>query len=51
MKITVEHQNKTYQVDLSQPIDITLPLQPAENAASAWYCSKSHLPIRNDANG
>ena len=43
MQITVQHNNRNYQVDLTQPIDITLPIQTDEDAASAWYCPPTSI--------
>lgn len=43
MQITVQHNNSSYQVDLAQPIDITLPIQSNADAASAWYCPPTSI--------
>jgi len=37
MKITLEYQNKTWAADLSQPIDISIPMLAAEHSVRAWY--------------
>lgn len=37
MKITIEHQNKTWSADLSCPIDISIPMFPTEKSVRAWY--------------
>ena len=39
MKATVEHKGHTFQVDLSQPIDISIPLKNGTDNPSAWYVS------------
>lgn len=40
MITTITHQNKTYKVDLSKPIDISLPLSNTPENVTAWYVSK-----------
>lgn len=37
MIATIEHQGHTFQVDLNQPIDISIPLKHGENNPTAWY--------------
>lgn len=37
MKITFIHQNKTYQADLSKPLDISIPLKEGLNAVNCFY--------------
>ena len=37
MRTEIEYNGKKYRLDLSQPIDISLPLRSDESAASAWY--------------
>ncbi|WP_026712048.1 cyclase family protein [Flavobacterium filum] len=47
MTATITHQNKTFQVDLSKPIDISLPLSNTENNPIAWYIEKPQIePVR-----
>ena len=47
MKATITHQNKTFQVDLSKPIDISLPLSNTEKNPIAWYIEKPQIePVR-----
>lgn len=43
MKTTIHYHNKNYVLDLDAGIDISLPIQQAENAASAWYCPPSDI--------
>ena len=39
MLISFQHKNTTYQADLSQPIDISIPLKiNALDNPNAWYC-------------
>lgn len=40
MKATITHNNTIFQVDLSQPIDISIPLSADENNPIAWYIDK-----------
>ncbi|MEL1245648.1 cyclase family protein [Flavobacterium sp. DGU11] len=40
MKATIQHNNTTFEVDLSQPIDISIPLTDSEENPIAWYLSK-----------
>ena len=47
LKATITHQNKTFQVDLSKPIDISLPLSNTEKNPIAWYIEKPQIePVR-----
>ncbi len=40
MKTTIEINNQTIKVDLSKPLDISIPLQASEENPLAWYQSK-----------
>ena len=40
MKATISHNNATFKVDLSQPIDISIPLTADENNPIAWYIDR-----------
>ncbi|WP_294822304.1 cyclase family protein [uncultured Flavobacterium sp.] len=40
MKATLSHNGSTYQVDLSQPIDISIPLTNSDSNPIAWYLDK-----------
>ena len=48
MKTTIQHNNQTIQVDLSQPIDISIPLtNKTEANPIAWYLDKPVIePVR-----
>ncbi len=47
MKATIQHQSKTYQVDLSKPIDISMALKSSNKNVNAWYVKKPKIkPIR-----
>lgn len=37
MKATIEHNEKQYNVDLSNPIDISIPLNGPDPMVTAWY--------------
>lgn len=45
----ITHQGQAFSVDLSQPIDISLPLAASKQAASAWYVPPISIePVRMD---
>ncbi|MEY2692810.1 MAG: Kynurenine formamidase [Bacteroidota bacterium] len=47
MKINITHQHINYQVDLSKPIDISLPLSNTDQNPIAWYIDKPRMePVR-----
>ena len=37
MQTSIQVNNKTYQLDMSQPLDISIPLRGGENNLTAWY--------------
>ncbi len=37
MQTTINHQGKTYQIDLSKPLDISIPMQFGKDNLTAWY--------------
>ncbi|MDC8001723.1 cyclase family protein [Aequorivita todarodis] len=37
MKTTIEHKGKSINIDLSKPLDISIPLQASEENPLAWY--------------
>lgn len=39
MKASIEFKSKQYQIDLSQPLDIALPLRDGAENVTAWYCA------------
>ncbi len=43
MKTTIQHNNKTYEIDLSKPLDISLPIQNNEQNPIAWYLDKPEI--------
>ena len=40
MLATIQHQNQTLEVDLSKPIDISIPLTNTDENPIAWYIEK-----------
>lgn len=47
MKTTIQHKNQTITVDLSQPIDISIPLTNTEANPIAWYLENPVIePVR-----
>jgi len=40
MKATINHNNTTFEADLSQPIDISIPLTDSDSNPIAWYLDK-----------
>lgn len=47
MKTTIEHNNHKIQVDLSKPLDISIPLRASEENPLAWYLTKPTIePVK-----
>ncbi len=47
MKATITHNTQTFQVDLSEPIDISMPLSGTDANPIAWYLEKPQIePVR-----
>ncbi|UQD55838.1 cyclase family protein [Flavobacterium sp. K5-23] len=47
MKTTIQHNNTTFEVDLSKPIDISIPLTNTDENPIAWYIDKPVIePVR-----
>lgn len=47
MLANISHKNNNFQVDLSKPIDISLPLSNNEKNPIAWYIEKPQIePVR-----
>lgn len=43
----IQHQNQTFKIDLSQPLDISLPISNTEQNPIAWYIEKPEIePVR-----
>jgi len=43
MKTSIQHNHKTYEIDLSKPLDISLPIQNNEQNPIAWYLDKPEI--------
>ncbi|MEM7085287.1 MAG: cyclase family protein [Bacteroidota bacterium] len=43
MKSTLQLQNKSYQIDLSKPLDISIPLQGNSKNPEAWYLEQPSI--------
>lgn len=47
MKAQIQHNNETFHVDFSKPIDISIPLTNTEDNPIAWYVEKPQIePVR-----
>ncbi|MCG2610045.1 cyclase family protein [Flavobacterium sp. SM15] len=47
MKATIKHQDIIFEINLSQPIDISLPLSNTDQNPIAWYIEKPEIePVR-----
>ena len=47
MKATITNNNETFQIDLSKPIDISIPLTNTDENPIAWYLEKPQIePVR-----
>src|SRR5690554_2565069 len=43
MKTTIQHQSKTYEINLAEPFDISLPVQNNEQNPIAWYLDQPEI--------
>jgi kynurenine formamidase len=43
MKATISHYNQTFEIDLSKPIDISIPLTNTDENPIAWYLEKPQI--------
>lgn len=49
MKGSIQLGSSTYHVDYSRPLDLSLPIQATEEAATAWYCPAPTIePVRTE---
>ena len=47
MQVKIKHHTKEYLIDLSKPLDISIPLQATENNPLAWYIEKPEItPVK-----
>ena len=37
MKVTIEYNSRKIEVDISNPIDISIPIDPSKDNVNAWY--------------
>jgi kynurenine formamidase len=45
----ISHQNKTYTIDLSKPLDISIPLVASDKNPNAWYIGQPKIePVEDD---
>src|SRR5690606_19175351 len=48
MKTSILHNNKTYTIDLSKPLDISIPLLGDKKNPNAWYIDEPKIePVRD----
>ncbi|WP_299399001.1 cyclase family protein [uncultured Gelidibacter sp.] len=48
MKTTIEHHSGKIQIDLSNPLDISIPLRASKSNVNAWYISEPKIePVKN----
>uniref|UniRef100_UPI00404AB5A5 cyclase family protein n=1 Tax=Gelidibacter sp. TaxID=2018083 RepID=UPI00404AB5A5 len=43
MKTTIQYQSNTYQIDLSKPLDISIPLKASKTNVNAWYLGEPKI--------
>ena len=43
MKATIEHNSKIFQIDLSKPLDISIPLRSSKENVNAWYIDEPKI--------
>ena len=49
MNATIEHQGKSFQVDLGKPIDISIPMRATADNMKAWYLDPMSIePVRGE---
>lgn len=49
MKATIEHHGKSFNVDLLNPIDISIPIKPDPTNMKAWYLDTMSIePVEGD---
>jgi kynurenine formamidase len=47
LKTTISHNNQTFEIDLSKPIDISIPLSNTDKNPIAWYIEKPEIePVK-----
>lgn len=49
MKALIEHYSEKFQIDLSKPLDISIPLRASKSNVNAWYIGEPRIePVKND---
>lgn len=43
MIATIQHNSKKFQIDLSKPLDISIPLKASKSNVNAWYLSEPKI--------
>ena len=43
MKVTIEYNSRTIQVNISNPIDISIPIDPSKENVNAWYINDPEI--------
>ncbi|MCK0114582.1 cyclase family protein [Gelidibacter sp. F63206] len=47
MKATIQYQSNTYEIDLSEPLDISIPLRASKSNVNAWYIGEPKIePVK-----
>lgn len=45
---TFEHKSQLFRIDLSKPLDISIPLRASQNNVNAWYIDEPKIePVKN----
>ena len=50
MKTTIIYENKNYHIDLSQPLDISIPITGKKDNVNAWYVKAPTIEPHREAN-
>lgn len=49
MICTIQHKTTKHQIDLSKPLDISIPLRASKDNVNAWYLGEPEIsPVRSD---
>jgi kynurenine formamidase len=49
LKATIEHKYNFFIIDLSKPLDISIPLRASKNNVNAWYLGEPKMePVKSD---
>ena len=43
MNATIQYQSKAYHIDLSKPLDISIPLRASKHNVNAWYLDEPSI--------